>query len=123
MSGKIPVSSGQPNPSFKVRYDLWGGVISCLAILGLFGGIAAQYVSVWKGGQSGSNEIKDYMVNSMAYIFPTFAITLAGWYLFVSYSSSVNKATWLWIMGIFAIILSNIALVASLFQVKVVTQY
>ena len=124
MSATKPiVSSGQPNPSLKIRYDLFGAVGGIAATLLLFIGILVQYLSLWKGGTSGTTEVKSQLTNAMAYVIPTLITALVGWWFYAAYSSSINKAGILWTMGILAIIFSNIALVASLFQVKVISQY
>ena len=123
MSGKLPVASGTPFQSVLFNWETAGISIGVLMVLFLFIGIFVQYASLLKGGFSGSTEIKDQVGIAFAYFIPTLVIALLGWWMYSYYSSSVNKAGIVWCMGIMAIIFSNIALVTSLFQVRVVSQY
>jgi hypothetical protein len=123
-SSKVPlVGTGSPQVVVKTRNDLIGAGIGLVGVFGLFISLFVQYSSLQKGGDSGTNDISSYVKNLMAYVVPTLILAILGWNLFAYYNSSVNKSQILWYMAITAIIFSNIALVASLFQVRVVTQY
>jgi hypothetical protein len=123
-SGIVPkvANAGSVGFTGSMRVGLAGGVVgAALAVALLVAGVILQFKSVGAGLPSGTIEITDQLSKAFTYIIPTLFLIIIGTLVFNAFESSVNKPKILWWMGIISLIVSNAALVTSLFQVKVVS--
>jgi hypothetical protein len=118
----LPKIGAPSTTTGSVNMGMGGLIVGLVGVGLLMAGIFTQFLNV-SGGESGNRTLIEKVGVTFAFLLPSVLLLILGWLFYASYSSNINKSRILWWMAMTSLITSNIALVASLFQVKLTTKF
>jgi hypothetical protein len=113
-----PASLSNIKEELSVKRDTIGFILFIAGIIILVGGLTAQFFVI-DNGTSGQLTIQNELKKTIWCILAAVVLGIVGYVLWIIYAKDHNRYLQTFLMAFFSLIIGNVALLTSLYQVQV----